>query len=619
MEPIKESIYTQKVGSQKSYQTWWISSKADVASNVNQIVTAIQMNQSERRAQDLRHVYLYQNRRTSDTTMGAPGMRGLPDAFNVTYNVVKSSVDTLSAKISTNRPRTRVMTEKGDYDKQTRAKNLTQYIGGVFDAPYNKTHRQGSAAFKDGCILGTGVVKVIPDHTNGRILTERVLSTEIVVDDLEGAYGNPQSLYQIRLVSRDVLLRQFGDDKENFNAIMRTPPENIRSKQSTSVDMLKVIEAWHLPSDSGEEGRHVICLLDHALADDEWKHPKFPFAFFRYQTAIASFYGQGVAEELLGAQLEINKLLRDIQRAQHLIGVPRMYKERSSKVNAANLNNGMGEIIEYTGIKPEFFTPTAMNNEIYNHVKWLIQSAYEKVGVSQLSAAGKKPAGLDSKVALREMQDIESERFTNVQDNYFAFFDEIADLIIRFSKELYESNPDLSITAQSKKFIEKIKWSEVDMDDDCFVTQVYNSSLFPTQPAAKLAKIQEYIQSGFMTKEDGIREMAYPDIESWETLETADRDYLERSINDILSRGKYRAPEPEMLLDQDVTVARKHYLEALNNEADPERLELLLRWIEAATSLMPAPPPAPVPAPMAPAGPLAQAAPLPVSDLVPQV
>lgn len=610
---IKEKLFTKKTSKELPYTRWWIAEDDEAYRHMIQLADSIDENQKERKYQDLRHGYLYQNKQTRSLLPGDLN-RSLPERFHVTYNVVKACIDTLTSRIAQNKPRPRVLTEKGDYSQQQRGKKLTKYLDGVLED--SMTYRQGTQAFKDGGIFGTGVIKVIADHARGKIRTERVLITEITVDDLEGSYGAPQSLYQERLVAKDTLIAQFPDHAEAING---TKSES-SSARTTTTEMIKVYEGWHLPNAEGKEGRHILAIKGCKFVDEEWVHDCFPFAFFRYNTNISSFYGQGISEELLGTQLEINKILRDIQRAQNLIAVPRVLLEYNAQVVAAHLNNGIGSAIKYKGTKPDFFTPTAMNNEIYSHVKWLIETGYEKVGLSQLSATSKKPSGLDSGRALREFSSIESERFATTSQAYRDFFEDIAKLTIKFSKELYSHNKDLAVTTESKKFIESIKWKDVDLDDDKFITKIYSSSMFPTEPAAKLQKVEEYVRAGWMDRDAAIRLLDFPDVESWETLETADRDYVEKILEDILKEGKFTPPEPEMLLKKDINIARKAYINAKANGASDDRLELLLRWIEAASSLLPAVQPE-IAAPIEPelAEPLASPQALPQTGLLPQV
>jgi hypothetical protein len=321
------------------------------------------------------------------------------------------------------------------------------------------------------------------------------------------------------------------------------------------------------------------------LVDEKWKSQHFPFAFMRYLEKIDSFYGQGIPEELIGTQLEINKLLRDIQKAQHLIAAPKVLKERHSQVSPAHLTNEIGSVIDYTGTKPDFINPTAMNNEIYNHVKWLIQTAYEKVGLSQLSASSKKPSGLDSRPALREFANIESERFAVTEMNYQHFFKELAERTLEWAREVYKDGT--TIKTASGKFIESIRWKEANLEEDEFVTKVYLSSLLPLAPASRLQKIEEFVKAGWMDRETALSQFNHPDVEAWESMETADKELAESMIYDILYKGKYRAPEPEMDPQKAVNTARKAYLQALQADAPDDRLELLLRWIDSAASLLP--------------------------------
>lgn len=622
-EPLKETISPKKTKKSNITQLYWWdkSNKSDLkdtksSSEMIQLIRAIQENQKPRQWQFLKYGFMYTNRHNDLVGINS----SLPDRYAVTYNVVKSCVDTVAAKIAKNYPRPRIITEKGDHVQQLRAKNLSKYVDGLFYE--SKTYRTGVQVFKDSGIFGTGVMKITPDWDEGKLCYERVLINEIVVDDLDGAYGNPKTIYQVRKVSKYALIEEF---PEHMDAINANGPDNTGSAQAKTLDVITVFEGWHLGDDAGP-GRHILAIDGGKLIDEVWELDTFPFAFLRYNSHVTSFYGQGIAEELMGTQLEINKILRDIQRAQNLIAVPRVLLEYNSNVIGSHLNNEIGSAIKYKGVKPDFFTPTAMNNEIYNHVKWLIQSAYEKVGVSQLSASSKKPAGLDSGQALRDYQDIESERFALTSENYNNFFLDAADISIKLSRLMYTTHEkSIKVKVSGQKFIETIDWKDVDLEDDAFIMKMYSASLFPTQPAAKLQQAKEYIQAGWMDRDTAIQLMDFPDIEAWETQETAVKEFTEKCIGNILEGKKYIPPEPELLLTPEpVNQMKKAYINALQNEVDIEKTELMLRWIEQASSLLP-PPPAPTAPPMAvtPITPEQGAVqgtpqPLPQGDLIPQ-
>ena len=315
--PLREKLTASRAPADPSKE-WWSVEGDEIAQHMVPLVKTLKESQQWRIVQFLQNGYLYQNSDAFERGLGYLN-RDTWSGYNqsqVTYNVVKSAIDTLTSRISSSRPRPRVLTENGDYFKQTRAKKLTQYIDGVLYGA--KTYEEGSKAFKDGCVFGTGIIKVIPDYTTGEIHTERVLPTELIIDDMEALHGLPLTMYQERRYNRETLSQLFPKHAERIR--------DAAASSSQSPDMVTVWEGWRI------NGKHVVCIEGTTLYENEWKYDCFPFAFFRYTSAIASFWGTGIAEEVKGKQIEINKLLRDIQRAQHLIARPRILMSNSSKI-----------------------------------------------------------------------------------------------------------------------------------------------------------------------------------------------------------------------------------------------------------------------------------------------
>ena len=131
---IKEKLYRSNSDKPATSNSWWLSEEKDAYSDMIQLIKAINENQVDRKWANLRHGYLYQNRQNVQALGGhlnnMVSRSALPDRYNVTYNVVKSAIDTLTSRITSNKPRHRVLNEKGDYIKQQRAKKLTQYFDG---------------------------------------------------------------------------------------------------------------------------------------------------------------------------------------------------------------------------------------------------------------------------------------------------------------------------------------------------------------------------------------------------------------------------------------------------------------------------------------------------------
>ena len=593
---------------------WWGEKPSEVFKHIFGYIKTLEQDQGARRLQWLQFARLYQNQAPlgffSGVAQGAIGQNGLKDVPAV--NVVKSCVDTATSKIGKAKPRPLFLTTDGSYQQQTRAKKLTQYMDGQFDLM--GLYAKAASVFRDGGIFGTGVLKFYIDKDKGSVACERVIPEEIVVDDAEAVYGTPRQMHQKKYVSRDVLREMFPKYEDEITHAPLAFTNAIR--QSQTPDLLKVVESWHLPSSKdAKDGLHTICIENCTLFSEPYTKLFFPFAFWSWTARVAGFWGMGLAEELFGTQLEISKLLRNIQLAQHLVAVPRVWVQNGSVVSTSHINNEIGSVVKYNGAKPEFFTPAAMSSEIYEHLRWLIQSAYESTGISQLSANAKKPAGIESAVALREFQDIESERFQVIGQRWEDFFLECAKIIIDLTREMQDMGMKGQVKVAGKKFMDTIKWSEVDMDDDAYVLRCFAGNILPTQPAGRLQKVQELIQAGFLSKEAGRKLLDFPDLESEMDQELSSTELTRKMIDDILEKGEYLSPEPEMDLQEALMTSQQRIIDARRNNYPEEHIELLARWREAIKAMIPAPPPT-QPAEAVPA---ANPMPAPQSDLLPNV
>lgn len=608
---IKQEYIGKAAAEQHLSSRWWFQPQSSMSASIAAVVNAVEQQQSHDRVQNIKYARLYSNVELLGFLTGSRVQNNI-DALSsnrVTVNVVKSCIDAAQSKIAKNKPKVQFLTEDGNFEQKQRAKRLTKYVEGVF---YDTDiYTKAQKAFVHACVFGTGAIKVF--NQGGRIRTEVVLPDELRIDDVEGAYQSPRQMHQVSYVSREVLVAEYGNESPEIqNALLNASTADISYKSSKyTADMLKVTESWHLPSGADTtDGLHTITIEGCVLFQEEYKKDYFPFVFFRWSDRIAGFFGRGIAEELIGIQIEINKILRNIQKAQHLVAVPRVAVDAQSKVSSQVLNNEIGAIFKYSGQPPQFFTPQAMNGEVYSHLKWLIGTAYEVVGISQLSATSKKPSGLDAAVALREYQDIETERFMITAQRYERMFLDLAAIVIDQSRDMFLEDKGLSIKLTDSKFIETIKWAEVNLPDESFTMKMMPTSLLPGTPAGRLQKVQELINAGFIDKEQALSLLDFPDLKSVETLEMASLRLTERQLCDITEHGKYEEPEPTQNAPLCLKLAQQEYLKAKLNKLPEERLELLLRYMDDAERLIEQTQAATVEAPQ-------EAAPLPTVDTAP--
>ena len=504
--------------------------------------------------------------------LASSGKPSAPMRERLTYNIVQSCIDTLTARISQNKPKPMFLTSAGDSKLQRKAKKLDSFCYGLFYE--NKLYQMGPKIFRDGCIFGEGIIH--PYSEFGSIKYERVLPYELLADYLESHYGpeSTKSLFRIKNIDRTELSENWPDKAEDI-AKMSNTSVFISTSAKSVADTVTVIEAWRLPV-GNQKGRHVIVAPDCTLCDEDYDEDFFPFAIYRHNPRVYGFFSQGMAEQLVPTQVEINRTLISIQRSLYLGGTHKIFVKNGSKVIKSHFDNMIGTIMEYAGdTPPQYVVPQLVQPEIYEHLKDMKTSGYELVGISQLSSAGLKPLGVDSGKALRAVDDIQVQRFQTVAQAYEQFFVDLSKITVSVAKKTYEQTGKLSVKVPGKRFIETIDWKDVDMANDEFSLQVYPVSKLPNDPEGRLATIQEMMQASLIDASAGKRLLDYPDLDAEENLANATLDYIHKILDDIVEDGKYTAPEPFDDLQQFQKLTLEYYAQGKLNNLDEEKLELL--------------------------------------------
>lgn len=517
----------------------------------------------------------------------------------LTYNIVQSCIDTLTARISQNKPKPMFLTTAGDSKLQRKAKKLDSFCYGLFYE--NKLYQAAPKAFRDACVFGEGIIHAYTEA--GEVKYERVLPYELLVDYLESHYGpeSTKSLFRIKNIDRTELAEAFPDKAEDI-ARMSNTSTFISANNRSVADTVTVIEAWRIPVGE-KEGRHVIVTENSILCDETYEEDFFPFAVLRYSPRLYGFYAQGMAEQLVPLQVEINRTLISIQRSLYLGGTHKIFVKSGSKVIKSHFDNAIGTIMEYAGdTMPQYVVPQLVQPEIYSHLENMIQKGYQLPGVSQLSASSLKPMGIDSGKALRAVDDIQVQRFQTVAQNYEQFFVDLAQITVSVARKAYAEEGELTVKVPGKRFIEEIDWKDVDMEDDEFQLQIYPVSKLPNDPEGRLATIQEMMQAGLISPEAGRRLLDFPDLESEENLYNATADYLHMILDKIVEDGEFTPPAPEDNLDLAKKLILEYIAQGKLNKLDDKKMELLRRFNKQIDVMMnpPAPPMAPGAMPGAP-------------------
>lgn len=555
-----------------------------------------------------------------------PGNNPYPTGDRPTFNLIQSCVDTLVSKMAMSKPRPVFLTDAGDYKQRNLAKQLNNFLNG--ELYQTKAYEVGKLVLRDALVLGTGIIKIL--EKDDRVAIERVLPVELLVDQQDGMFGSPRTLYQVALVDRDVLKDSFSDKADKVEAaeqaFVGASGAYATSSEKTASDQVLVVEAWHLPSGpEAKDGKHLIACSSGSLFEEEWEKKDFPFVFFRYSPRIVGFFGQGMAEQLLGTQIEINKLLITISRAINLVGVPRVLIENSSKVVKAHINDQIGAILTYSGVKPEFINAMSNHPELYQQLQRLIEYGFQQSGVSMMSASSKKPDGLNSGAALREYDDQQSDRFTTLQQDWDKCFSDLGYQIIERAKEIAKRTGKYQTIYPNKDGTREIDLPKAEsLLEDSFVIQCFNTSSLPRDPAGRKAYVTELLQAGMIDVKEARRLLDYTDLQQNEKLENASEERILKILDEIVDEGKYTPPDAFMDPGLALKLSNQYYNLYQPAKLEPERAALLRTFNSQVValqqaSLPPAPPAMPGMAPAAPGGPAqAQPEPLPTSPMLPR-
>jgi len=540
-----------------------------------------------------------------------------------TMNVVQSCIDTLVSRISQAKPRPLFLTDNGDYKQRKLAKQMNGFISG--ELYQTKAYDLGELMLRDGAVFGTGCLKIYEtdDH---KIALERKLLTEVFVDPNDAYYGKPTQMFELKLVDRSILQELFPKYKSDIALAEQAFPENSADGNRSISDQIIIVEAWHLPSSkTSNDGRHVIICSAGKILDEPYTKDYFPFAFFHYSPRPLGFWGQGLAEQLMGTQSQINEMLITISRSINLVGVPRVFVEAGSKVGKASLNNNIGAIVPYSGTKPIYEVAPCIPQEMYAQLERLIQFAYQQSGISALAATAQKPAGLNSGEAIRSYDDLQSDRFAALQKRYANIYEELAYKFCDMAKDIAERTGSYQTIYPNKDGTKEINLPEIHDLNDPFVIQCYDTSSLPKEPAGRLQKVTEMMQAGLVSPEEGRRLLDFPDIEQVDKLANASEERILKILDEIVDNGKYTPPDPFMdLLLAEKLVAQYYnlYVAANLEESKAQKLRDFFTQIQTLKqAAMPPPPPMMSPDMMAGAGAPVQGVPeaRPVSDLLSNV
>lgn len=471
------------------------------------------------------------------------------DSIVPKLNIIKSAIDAVVSKISTAHCRPFVNTVKGSFKTIQICKQLQVFFDYYFDE--KNVASKITEALRDACIFDSGYVYL--DEINGDIKVVEpwnVYTRQREKNDYRSAY------IEFPNISTDSL------KDEDFELLNNSEKKSIYVTIGYFYDARTQTKAVLV----NRQIREITSLQSNVI----------PLVSIYYTMPIVGNTTLSIADMLKGIQVEVDELMKRISDASILNPAQTILLANAMNIKVGQLNNKVGNIIQYNTDGPssggvEVLTPEFISSQYTTLLDNLVEKAYNMVGISQLSAQGKKPSGLNSGVALATQADIESDRFQVLLDQYIRTYTELAKVAVK----TFEANKDI---IKPNRYNLKLTWGDVEKEYDKMRIQFSAADNLSKDPSEKLKQLQTLAMAGIIPATQIASLLELPDINRGYSVANNAWNACQTLIDQCIYEDKYEVPDYvpfQMLKEQIVNMQlslRTAQGSEKGNEEDIKRL-----------------------------------------------
>ena len=469
-------------------------------------------------------------------------------------NVVKSAIDAVVSKISTAHCRPFVNTVKGSFKTIQICKQLQVFFDYYFDE--KNVQSKITEALRDACIFDSGYLYL--DEINGDIKVVEpwnVYTRQREKNEFRSVYVEFPNASVDSLKDEDFELLNNGEKKGLYITIGYF--YDARSKSKATLVNRQIRDISSLKSDT------------------------IPVCPIYYTMPIVGNTTLSIADMLKGIQVEVDELMKRISDASVLNPAQTILLANASNIKVGQLNNKVGNVVQYNSQNPsgagvDVVTPEFISSQYITLLDNLIEKAYNMVGISQLSAQGKKPSGLDSGVALATQADIESDRFQVLLDQYIRAFTELAKIVVK----VFEANKDI---IKPNRYNLKLTWGDVEKEYDKMRIQFSAADNLSKDPSEKLKQLQTLAQAGIIPATQIASLLELPDINRGYSVANNAWNACQTLIDQCIYEDKYEIPDyvPFQMLKEQIVNMQLSLRTAQGSESGNEDdIKRLIKYYE---------------------------------------
>ena len=473
-------------------------------------------------------------------------------------NVIKSCIDTLTSKIAQSKVRPFFNCINGTFKDINVCKNAQQYFDQYFDI--EEVNKKVSMAFRDACIFDHGVIYV---DSETKSIT-KALPWQVFVRPAELTYNNVTRAYYCQ---NDYPVSMLPEKYRN--KVLKANPDQEYVTYGIYYDTVDQCKAVYITE------------LDF-VEIEKYEGNRVPFIFLWYNNPIHGGSSVSVVDMLYGIQCEVNTLMSKVKDASQLSPALTFFLPDDATIKSTQLNNRVGNVITYkatsdmSGSPVTVATPNFIDSQYIELINNLKETAYEMVGISQLSAQSKKPSGLNSGIALQTVEDVESERFEEQLNQVIRCYVEIAKTCLRVFPKEETILPDTPNRLD-------VRWGDIVDEEKKMQIQFSAADSLSKDPSTKLQQLQQLAQVGVIPQERIAQFMELPDLEGGYSLSNNAINAVLSVIRDCIESDNYDVPDyiPIPMLKTEI-INTQLSLRAANfikNQEDIEKLNQLYNTV----------------------------------------
>ena len=587
----------------------------EIVSRLIEVIKGLWSDDTARRNRMLRNISMFEGRGLDNLDPSAY-RSGLTltteEGATVQWNIVRSLVTSLVAKVAgTQQPKVRALMSNADWKTRRKGPKLDALMTGLWSTsqpPYADIWEMASYALRDACVCNVGYIKSEADTQMGDVRFTKPFPWEVLFSADDACNGTPQNCFQHYRMPRAQLLAWHPEHKAAIQEADSTVmvgdldvDTNIATQLSLGdavVEQVEVFEWWQLARGPDSPGRHVKAIRDCVLVDEEWHRTTFPFADFTWDRGTSYVAdGNSVVDDVASINEELNTVLKRIARSTELTSMGVLYKRIGSTTNVS-VSSDDAVTIEFDGPDPGhvYDNPAPCSQFHLDWVKMQEDAAHRYTGLNQTTTAAQRQPGVDSAVAMRMLNDTQSERLSVAWKRYQALFVKLAKDSIAAIRELQASDHNFAVQWPGESFLKSIDWSKIDLDDDKYVFQIASAPAIKDTPADRMQAATEHYAAGRLSADAYMAVQTYLDLPGELARANAQRNLIDQYIETWLDAEPDEIEENEtadgsmvlrppiawMRLEDAMLQVADALVQAQIDGIPDENEELFLRWLEMA-------------------------------------